>query len=139
MRAKGGRAPRRVLVGEARKLNFEVLDRGGIQAIIAQVLRLQLLGALTPRQASHTVKLIGLLVSNARELAHSEDSRETFEQSNRELVDLTDTVVQHLEGRDLNDRLNVIQDAGSRREQILKINDRWAPRPTYRSVRDYPY
>ena len=43
-----------------------------------------------------------------------------------------------MEWRELTDRLNAIQDTGSRREEFPKANDRFAPRPTYRSVRDYP-
>lgn len=138
LRARGGRAPRRVLVGEARKLDFQVMDRGGIQALIAQVLRLQMLGVFTPRQASQTVKLIGHLVSNAREMSPSEETFETFEQATRALTDATDTVAHRLESRDLSDRVNAIQDVGSKREEILKANDRFTPRRTYRSARDYP-
>ncbi len=139
MRAKGGRTPRRILVGDARKLHFEAMDRGGIQALISHVIRLQLLGAMTPRQASTTVKLIGHLVSNAREMNAGDDTRVAFQKTTRTLVDFTDKLVEHLEGRDLADRVNAIQDAGSKREQILKANDRFAPRHISRSARTYPY
>ncbi len=139
IRARGGRSPRRALVAEARKLDFQVMDHGGIQALIAHVLRLQLLGAFTPRQASHAVQLVGHLVSNAREMSPSEEAFKTFEATTRDLTEITDVVAARMETRDLNDRVNAIQDVGSRREQLLKANERFAPRPTYRSVRDYPY
>jgi len=139
MRAKGGRAPKRLLIGEARKLDFQVMDRGGIQALIAQVLRLQLLGALTPRQASQTVKLIGHLVSNAREMMPSEETLESFEHATRALTDATDTIAHRMEWREITDRINAIQDVGSKREEILKANDRFGPRPSYRSARDFGY
>jgi hypothetical protein len=139
MRAKGGRAPKRLLIGEARKLDFQVMDRGGIQALIAQVLRLQLLGALSPRQASQTVKLIGHLVSNAREMMPSEETLESFEHATRALTDATDTIAHRMEWREITDRINAIQDVGSKREEILKANDRFGPRPSYRSARDFGY
>ncbi len=41
--------------------------------------------------------------------------------------------------REITDRINAIQDVGSKREEILKANDRFGPRPSYRSARDFGY
>lgn len=139
MQSRGGsRSPRKILVGDAKRLDVDITDPGGIQALIGHGLRLHLLGALTSRQTSQLTRFLTLLVTNSRTLSSNQLQTSAFAQNNATLLQLTDTVVERLEGRDLNDRLNVIQDAGSRREEVLKINDRWAPRPTYRSARNYP-
>ena len=79
--SRGGR--NRAITLEARLLDLDLHDRAGIQALIAQVIRLDLLGALSPRKAA---RLLRLLVSNACSL----------EASGRDTVYLENSETPHL-------------------------------------------
>lgn len=84
---------------QARLLDLDLHDRAGIQALIAQVIRLELLGLLAPRRAAALQNLLRLLVANARAMDNA-PTDPTYDDDSGTLISLTGLVSERMAYRD---------------------------------------
>lgn len=131
--ARGGR--RRAIAAAAEQLNIDLLDQSGIQAAIAQVLRLELLGAVAPRQAASLHGLLRLLVVNARAMGDQRTDPSVFVEASQAFLQMTPEVAERLDQRERIENTRSIgayaamKDVDVQTQARLKLAKRGAPNP----------
>jgi len=123
-RARAGETTRRRAAFDRIELNISLSASHGIQAFLEAILRMQLAGAIPYRQVAQLHRTLRFAQHNFPNLLDDDDRSLTMAEADH-FVSRAEEFRTAFENRDLAERLRDIEDAGSKRDEYLKANDRW--------------